>query len=225
VDDGKWQRMYDTYVEDRHGLKVRERFANAGNLRAFQAVIDRMLSAIERGYWKPSEAVRNKLAQMNAQAIKDAGVSCSADSCSKATLKVAPQFNADFVPNVGSNAAVVRGAATAARAGGAAPSPQAAMQNAAAELQALQAKAEAQPAPAAAATPPAPKQSPKPAPKPVAKPEGADKVSGFEMQTLSNLTPVQKTVGSLALLTLAAALVGVGYVGRRNKLRKLKGFL
>jgi cobaltochelatase CobN len=221
VDDGKWQRMYDTYVEDRHGLKVRERFATAGNLRAFQAVTDRMLSAIERGYWKPSQAVRNKLAQMNAQAIKDAGVSCSADSCSKATLKVAPQFNADFVPNVGSNAAVVRGAATAARAGGAAPSPQAAMQNAAAELQALQAKAEAQPAHAAAAAPASPKQSPKP----VAKPEGADKVSGFEMQTLSNLTPVQKTVGSLALLALAAALVGVGYVGRRNKLRKLKGFL
>ncbi|MHA4867115.1 cobaltochelatase subunit CobN [Duganella sp. PWIR1] len=221
VDDGKWQRMYDTYVEDRHGLKVRERFAIAGNLRAFQAVTDRMLSAIERGYWKPSEAVRSKLAQMNAQAIKDAGVSCSADSCSKATLKEAPQFNADFVPNVGSNAAVVRGAATAARAGGAAPSPQAAMQNAAAELQALQAKAEAQPAHAAAAAPPSPKQSPKPA----AKPEGADKVSGFEMQTLSNLTPVQKTVGSLALLALAAALVGVGYVGRRNKLRKLKGFI
>ncbi|WP_373988294.1 cobaltochelatase subunit CobN [Duganella sp. BuS-21] len=226
VDDGKWQRMYDTYVEDRHGLKVRERFANAGNLRAFQAVTDRMLSAIERGYWKPSDAVRSKLAQMNAQAIKDAGVSCSADSCSKATLKVAPQFNADFVPNVGSNAAVVRGAATAARAGGAAPSPQAAMQNAAAELQALQAKAEAQPAPTpAAAASPSPKPAAKPAPKPAVKSEAADKVSGFEMQTLSNLTPVQKTVGSLALLALAAALVGAGYVGRRNKLRKLKGFI
>lgn len=215
VDNGKWQRMYDTYVEDRHGLKVRERFASAGNLRAFQAVTDRMLSAIERGYWKPSDAVRNKLVQMNAQAVKDAGVSCSADSCSKATLKAAPKFNADFVPNVGSNAAVVRGAAAAARIGGAAPSPQVAMQNAAAELQVLQAKAEAQsPLPVKA----------KPAPQP--KPEAADaKVSGFEMQTLSNLTPVQKTVGTLVLLALAAALMGVGYISRRNKLRKLKGFV
>ncbi|SHM39164.1 cobaltochelatase CobN subunit [Duganella sacchari] len=220
VDSGKWQRMYDTYVEDRHGLKVRERIANAGNLRAFQAITDRMLSAIERGYWKPGDAVRNRLTQMNAQAIREAGVSCSADSCSKATLKVAPQFNPDFVPNVGSNMAIARGAAAAARPGGAAPSPQVAMQNAAADLQALQAKAEAQqPAP----SPPA-KARPAPQPKPT--PEAADaKVSGFEMQTLTNLTPVQKTVGTLVLLALAAALVGVGYVSRRNKLRKLKGFL
>jgi cobaltochelatase CobN len=220
VDSSKWQRMYDTYVEDRHGLKVRERFASSGNLRAFQAITDRMLSAVERGYWKPSDAVRNKLAQMNAQAIKDAGVSCSADSCSKATLKLAPQFNADFVPNVGSNAAIVHGAATAARAGGAAPSPQVAMQNAAAELQALQAKEAARPSPAAAPA------KARPAPQPTPKPEAADaKVSGFEMQTLAKLTPVQKTVGTLGLLTLAAALIGVGYVSRRKKLRQLKGFL
>jgi cobaltochelatase CobN len=221
VDNGKWQRMYDTYVEDRHGLKVRERFAKAGNLRAFQAMTDRMLSAVERGYWKPSDAVRNKLTQMNAQAIKDAGVSCSADSCSKATMKIAPQFSADFVPNVGSNAAIARGAAAAARPGGAAPSPQAAAQNAAAELQVLQAKAEAEQAPPKPAT----AQS-KPQPAPPVKLEKADaKVAGFEMETLANLTPVQKTVGTLALLALAAALIGVGYISRRNKLRKLKGYL
>lgn len=213
VDDGKWQRMYDTYVADRHGLKVRERFAAAGNLRAFQAVTDRMLSAIERGYWKPSDAVFRKLQQMNASAIKDAGVSCSADSCSKATLKIAPQFNADFVPNVGTNAPIIRGAANAARPGGAAPSPQVAMENAAAELKALQTKAETQ-------------QPPAPQPAAKNKPDAADtNVSGFEMQTLSNLTPVQKTVGTLVLLAIAAALVGVGYVSRRNKLRQLKGFV
>jgi cobaltochelatase CobN len=219
VDNGKWQRMYDTYVEDRHGLKVRERFAAAGNLRAFQAMTDRMLSAVERGYWKPSDAVFRKLSQMNAIAIKDAGVACSADSCSKATLKIAPQFNADFAPNVGSNASIVKGAVQAARVGGAAPSPQAAMQNAAAELQALQEKAETQ-------HPPSPPPQAKAKPAPQAKPEAADtKVSGFEMQSLSNLTTVQKTVGTLVLLALAAALVGIGYLARRNKLRQLKGFV
>jgi cobaltochelatase CobN len=219
VDNGKWQRMYDTYVEDRHGLKVRERFAAAGNLRAFQAMTDRMLSAVERGYWKPSDAVFRKLSQMNAIAIKDAGVACSADSCSKATLKIAPQFNADFAPNVGSNASIVKGAVQAARVGGAAPSPQAAMQNAAAELQALQEKAETQ-------HPPSPPPQARAKPAPQVKPEAADtKVSGFEMQSLSNLTTVQKTVGTLVLLALAAALVGIGYLARRNKLRQLKGFV
>jgi cobaltochelatase CobN len=234
VDGGKWQRMYDTYVEDRHGLKVRERFAASGNLRAFQAITDRMLSAIERGYWKPSDAVRNKLTQQNAQAIKDAGVSCSADSCSKATMKIAPEFNARFVPNVGSNPSIARGAALASRAGGAAPSAQplpapaatqqqadAAMQAAAEELQVLQAKSqELPPHVRSKAAEPAPKAKAEP------KPEANDaKVSGFEMQTLANLTPVQKTIGSLVLLALAAGLVGVGYVSRRNKLNKLKDYL
>lgn len=231
VDNTKWQRMYDTYVEDRHGLKVRERFASSGNLRAFQAMTDRMLSAVERGYWKPSDAVRNKLTQMNAQAIKDAGVSCSADSCSKATMKIAPQFNPEFVPNVGTNAAIAHGAVVASRVGGGAPNQQAAQaaaQNAVAELQALQAKAQEaarDPQPAAAQPPSQAKAKPaEPAPK--AKADAADpKVSGFEMETLANLTPVQKTVGTLALLALAAALVGAGYIGRRNKLRKLKDYL
>ncbi len=206
VDGGKWQRMYDTYVEDRHGLKVRERFAASGNLRAFQAITDRMLSAIERGYWKPGSAVREKLKRQNAQAIKDAGVACSADSCSKATMKIAPRFSGQFAPNVGTNAAIVRGAD---------------MQAVLADLKQLQAKAEE--------TPPAPPHQAKPkpaAPAPQAKPEMADaKVNGFEMQTLANLTPVQKTVGTLALMALAAALVGAGYVGRRKKLSKLKEYL
>jgi cobaltochelatase CobN len=146
-------------------------------------------------------------------------------------MKVAPQFNAEFVPNVGSNAAIVRGAAAVSRPGGAAPSAQqappapsqqatdAAMQNAITELQALQNKAqELQPPPA---QPPSAKAKPA-EPAPQAKTDAQDaKVSGFEMQTLANLTPVQKTVGTLALLALAAALVGVGYVSRRSKLRQV----
>lgn len=236
VDSGKWQRMYDTYVADRHGLKVRERFAASGNLRAYQAVTDRMLSAIERGYWQPSGEVRDKLTAQNARAIKEGGVSCSADSCSKATLKIAPEFTGQFVPNVGSNPAIARGAAAAGRVGGSAPSAQpvaaapgqqrvndAAMQAALADLQVLQAKSqELQPMPA-----PRAKAKPvDPAPASFAKTEPADaKVNGFEMQTLANLTPAQKTVGTLALLALAAGLVGAGYIGRRKKLEKLNGML
>ena len=92
VDSGKWQRMYDTYIADRHGLKVRERFADSGNLRAYQAITDRMLSAIERGYWQPSDAVRADLRQKNVQAIGEAGIACSTDSCSRATLQQAPNL-------------------------------------------------------------------------------------------------------------------------------------
>lgn len=230
VDGGKWQRMYETYVADRHGLKVRERIAASGNLRAYQAVTDRMLSAIERGYWQPSAAVRDDLTRRNALAIKQAGVACSADSCSKATLKIAPEFSGQFVPNVGSNPAIARGAAAAGRAGGSAPSAQpvapapgqqqasdAAMEAAQADLRVLQAKSQELP-------PVPPRAKAKPAEPAPAKSEPAEaKVSGLEMQTLANLTPAQKTVGTLALLALAAGLVGAGYIGRRKKLAKLKG--
>jgi cobaltochelatase CobN len=223
VDGGKWQRMYDVYVADRHGLKVRERFSASGNLRAYQAITDRMLSAIERGYWKPDDAVRRALEQQNAQAIKDGGVACSADSCSRATLKVAPpQFTGEFAPNAGVNPAIARGA-MGTRAARSAPST-IAPPPVALPAQLEQASQPAQPMPTPADAPHrAAKEKPA---APAAKADAPDaKVSGFEMQTLANLTPVQKTIGTLALLALAVALVGVGYVGRRSKLRKLKGIL
>ncbi|NRR29495.1 cobaltochelatase subunit CobN [Oxalobacteraceae bacterium] len=224
VDAGKWQRMYETYVEDRHGLNVRARFASSGNLRAFQAITDRMLSAIEKGYWKPDDAVRDRLAQENAKAIRDAGVACGADSCSRATLRVAPTLAPAAAPNMGSNPASMAGAPMAYRPPAGAPAAQTGAQPPA-QAQA-QAEAQAQPP---AQTPPAQAARPKaaqPAPAPAPKAEAADaKVSGFEMQTLANLTPAEKTIGTLALLALASGLMGVGYVARRNKLRQLKGYL
>ena len=149
---------------------------------------------------------------------------------------IAPEFTGQFVPNVGSNPAIARGAAAAGRAGGSAPSAQpaaaapgqqqandAAMQAALADLQVLQAKSqELQPVPA----PRAKAKPADPAPESFVKTEPADaKVSGFEMQTLADLSPAQKTVGTLALLALAAGLVGAGYIGRRKKLKKLNGML
>ena len=175
VDASKWQRMYDTYVADRHGLHVRERFVQSDNLRAFQSITDRMLSAIERGYWKPPEAVRKRLLQENTRAIADAGVSCSADSCSRATLKQAPQIAAQAAVAAAPNTVPPVSAAAPA----AAPAP-----------------AKAAPAKTAA---------------PVAGKSATQQVAGFEMQSLSTLTPVQKTIGTLALLALAALLVGLGY--------------
>ncbi len=98
VDASKWQRMYDTYIADRHGLDVRRRFTESGNLKAYQAITDRMLTVIERGYWKPTAEVRNNLTRINAQVIATAGVACNSDSCSSATLKQAPDVGAKQMP-------------------------------------------------------------------------------------------------------------------------------
>jgi cobaltochelatase CobN len=195
VDGGKWQRMYDTYVADRHGLKVRERFASSGNLRAYQAITDRMLSAIERGYWKPSDAVRADLARQNTQAINEAGIACGADACSHATLRQAPNLLAQAPQGV-------RGAMTGnppamASAAPAAPPP---------AVQQAQETRASQPA----------AKSKMPPPPPPAKSAAAPaQVSGFEMETLGKLTPAQKTIGTLALLALAAGLIGLGFWRRR----------
>lgn len=177
VDASKWQRMYDTYIADRHGLHVRERFARSGNLRAFQSITDRMLSAIERGYWQPSAAVRTHLRQENTRAIADAGVACGADSCSRATLRQVPRLAAQTA--VQGNAPDVASVASAKPAAPAAP-----------------VKTPGNPVKSAA---------------PVKGNGQATQVSGFEMQSLSAMTPAQKTIGALALLALASALVGFGY--------------
>jgi cobaltochelatase CobN len=56
VDDQQWQEFYAVYVEDRHDLQIRERFAQSGNLAAYQALITRMLGVVEKGYWNATPA-------------------------------------------------------------------------------------------------------------------------------------------------------------------------
>jgi cobaltochelatase CobN len=185
VDQSKWQRMYDTYVADRHGLRVRERFVESGNLRAFQAITDRMLSAVERGYWKPSAAVRENLRRLNAQAVSEAGVACSADACSRATLLTAPRVDpaaAGEAPGAGTSSSAAAGSNNSSSAA-AVPRSAPANEASAVKETPLSQKAE----------------------------ETPQQVSGFEVQALSHLTHTQKTVSALALLILAIALMGVGY--------------
>lgn len=170
VDGGAWQRMYDTYVADRHGLRVRERIAASGNLRAWQALTDRMLSALEKGYWKPSQAVRARLLAEKARAVLDAGVACGSDSCSRAT-----QLLAGRAPG--------QGGGPVHRAPPAAPAPHSE------------------------------------APRPAAASDAAAQVAGFEMVGVRTTTQVRRTVGVLALLALAVAVVGGGYVWRRRGVR------
>ncbi|WP_440963647.1 hypothetical protein ACL58G_26005 [Massilia sp. GER05] len=69
---------------------MRERIAQAGSLRAWQAVTDRMLSAIEKGYWKPDDATRRRLLAGNARAVAEAGAAWGSDSCSRATQTLQP---------------------------------------------------------------------------------------------------------------------------------------
>jgi len=54
VDGAKWQEMFETYVDDRYALNIRESFRKAENLAAYKALVDRMVTVIEKGYWHPA---------------------------------------------------------------------------------------------------------------------------------------------------------------------------
>jgi len=86
VDAAKWQEMYETYVADRNQLNIRERFRQVGGLLAYQAMLDRMLVAINKGYWPADPQVKATLERVNREVIDEVGIACDADSCSSADI-------------------------------------------------------------------------------------------------------------------------------------------
>lgn len=82
IDDAKWQEMYETYVADRHNLGIKEKFRAAKNLLAYQAMVDRMLTAVNKGYWKANPETVEGLKKANLETIAEAGVACYQDTCS-----------------------------------------------------------------------------------------------------------------------------------------------
>jgi cobaltochelatase CobN len=61
VDAAKWQEMFEVYVADRHQLNLRGKIAAAENLAAYEAMVKRMLTAVEKGYWRPAPGTVEKL--------------------------------------------------------------------------------------------------------------------------------------------------------------------
>ena len=91
----KWQALYETYVEDKYQLDIQKKFEQADNLLAYQAMVDRMLVAVNKGYWKADPAVKAKLEQVNKEVIAKAGVACYRDTCSSPEItKLAEQQDA-----------------------------------------------------------------------------------------------------------------------------------
>ncbi len=91
VDGAKWQEMYETYVADRNRIGVKEKFRQAKNLLAYQAVVDKMLVAINKGYWQADPLVKAHLEQVNRETIAEAGVACNAASCSSPEVTAAAE--------------------------------------------------------------------------------------------------------------------------------------
>jgi cobaltochelatase CobN len=91
VDAAKWQEMYETYVLDRNQLDVEEKFREADNLLAYQALVDKMLVAINKGYWQADPTVKHHLEALNHKLIAEAGVACDETSCSSPEITALAQ--------------------------------------------------------------------------------------------------------------------------------------
>ncbi len=86
VDAAKWQEMYETYVLDRNGLDIRKMFRETKNLHAYQSIVARMLEVVRKDYWKPEEAVVEKLAEEYAKTAIDVGLACCDHTCNNPLL-------------------------------------------------------------------------------------------------------------------------------------------
>jgi cobaltochelatase CobN len=86
VDKAKWQEMYETYVQDKNGLGIKEMFRKSNNMWAYQSVVARMLETARKEYWKPDKGVVAKLAEEYARTAIEVGMACCDHTCNNPHL-------------------------------------------------------------------------------------------------------------------------------------------
>jgi cobaltochelatase CobN len=202
VGDEKWQQMYETWVADRHGLGIRDRFRAAGNLLAYQALVDRMLVAVNKGYWQADAQTVATLERVNRDVIAEAGVACWRDTCSSPEIVALAQAQdqramAAAMNQPAPSQQAVRANVASGRNPAAAPAPSAA--------------AAAPGAPAARAAPAAPAaEASSLAPAPAAQAQ----VSGFEMERRTAVAAAVIQTSAWLIVGLALLVAGGGFLWR-----------
>lgn len=86
VDAAKWQEMYETYVQDKNGLGMKELFRQSKNMWAYQSVVARMMETVRKEYWKPDKKVVEKLAEEYAKTALEVGLACCDHTCNNPQL-------------------------------------------------------------------------------------------------------------------------------------------
>lgn len=69
VRDDQWQEFFDIYVEDKYDLDMRE-FFEKNNAHALAQIIERMLEAERKGYWKTDEKTIKSMVKTYAELAK-----------------------------------------------------------------------------------------------------------------------------------------------------------
>jgi cobaltochelatase CobN len=86
VDEAKWQEMYETYVEDKFDLDIKEQFRESKNLWAYQNILARMIETTRKEYWNPDDEVIANLTEEFIKTVEEAGLACSGNICDNQKL-------------------------------------------------------------------------------------------------------------------------------------------
>jgi cobaltochelatase CobN len=106
VGDAKWQEMFEVYVQDRNHLDIREKFKAAENLASYKMMVDRMLTVVEKGYWKASPETLAELRKAQA----DLAPAVAAEN-----VTIAKRADLQPAPGLAPRTVVRQGPATPAR--------------------------------------------------------------------------------------------------------------
>ncbi len=85
ITEDMWNKVYDTYILDKNNLGLKE-FFDTNNPYAKQSILARMVEAIRKGNWHPSEAVKTELANEFINSVIKYGVTCCHHTCANVEL-------------------------------------------------------------------------------------------------------------------------------------------
>lgn len=100
VDGQLWQKSFDVYVADKHGLAMDEFFEQA-NPHARQWQLSRMLEVDHQGTYKFSDADRGELIKRYVRSVIAHGAACSANTCENRKLHEYIAAQAPMVAGLG----------------------------------------------------------------------------------------------------------------------------
>ncbi len=86
VTETMWNEAYDVYVNDKYEMGLKE-FFDENNPYAYQVVTARMLEASRKGYWHPTDEMKENLAEEFEESETKYGVTCCHHTCGNLLLR------------------------------------------------------------------------------------------------------------------------------------------
>ena len=106
VTDDLWNRIYDTYYQDKYGIGVKDWLMSGNNAYSMISMSGTMLTTIHDGYWNADKATISNIANTWAQATIQNGVACCDCSCGNIAMMqwavqyVNPDILAQLLPKL-----------------------------------------------------------------------------------------------------------------------------